>query len=71
VAAIYEQMSAAADDRNIWLVGGELVGQFHDAKLLDQILLSVTPVTLGAGALLLPRRIEGMRLASVDRDDSE
>ena len=38
----------------IWIVGGgELVGQFDDAGLLDEIRLGVTPVTLGAGAPLL------------------
>ena len=33
------------------------VGQFADVGLLDEILLSVAPVTLGAGAPLLPRRL--------------
>ena len=49
--------------------GGDLVGQFDDAGLLDEIRLGVTPVTLGAGAPLLPRRItsERMRLRSVER----
>jgi dihydrofolate reductase len=54
----------------IWIVGGgELVGQFDDAGLLDEIRLGVTPVTLGAGAAVLPRRItsERMRLRSVSR----
>nr|MBP7661734.1 dihydrofolate reductase family protein [Burkholderiaceae bacterium] len=42
----------------IWLVGGgELVGQFHDAGLLDEIIVQVASVTLGAGRPLLPRRI--------------
>jgi dihydrofolate reductase len=69
VAPVHADMVAAAGDRNVWLVGGgDLVGQFHDAGLLDQVIAGVTPVTLGAGAPLLPRRIEGMRLASVDVD---
>jgi hypothetical protein len=29
--------------------GGELVGQFADRGLLDEIILGVAPVTLGAG----------------------
>jgi dihydrofolate reductase len=52
----------------VWLVGGgELVGQFHDAGLLDEVILSVAPVTLGAGAPLLPRRID-LELLEVARN---
>ncbi|HYP44224.1 MAG TPA: dihydrofolate reductase family protein [Propionibacteriaceae bacterium] len=58
VAPVHAEMVAAAQGRNIWLVGGgDLVGQFHDAGLLDEIILGVASVTLGAGAPLLPRRI--------------
>lgn len=49
---------AAGDDKNIWLVGGgDLVGQFHDAGLLDEMIVQVGSVTLGAGRPLLPRQI--------------
>ena len=69
VSPVHEEMLVAAGDRNVWLVGGgELVGQFHDAGLLDQVLVSLAPVTLGAGAPLLPRRIEGLRLSGVERN---
>jgi len=45
--------------------GGELVGQFLDRDLLDEIWLSVTPVVLGSGKPLLPRRrTTPMRLLS-------
>ncbi len=41
-------MVEAAGDRNVWLVGGgELVGQFLDEDLLDEMIVSVTPVLLG------------------------
>lgn len=64
VAEAYDDLAAAADGRNIWVVGGgDLVGQFDDAGLLDEILLSVMPVFLGAGAPLLPRRITSERLS--------
>jgi dihydrofolate reductase len=59
VATVHKEMVAAAGDRNVWLVGGgDLAGQFADAGLLDEIIVSIAPVTLGAGAPLLPRRIE-------------
>jgi dihydrofolate reductase len=51
----------------VWLVGGgELVGQFADAGLLDEILVGVAPVTLGGGAPLLPRRLTAADLELVD-----
>ena len=58
----------AAGARDIWLTGGgELVGQFADHGLLDEVIVSIAPVTLGAGAPLLPRRIE-LRLDDVGRN---
>jgi dihydrofolate reductase len=40
-------------------------GRFADHGLLDEIILSVAPVTLGAGAPLLPRRLMPSRLRLV------
>jgi uncharacterized protein YecE (DUF72 family)/dihydrofolate reductase len=63
VGPVHEEMVAAANGKNIWLVGGgELVGRFADEGLLDEIQLHVAPVTLGGGAPLLPRRITAPRL---------
>jgi dihydrofolate reductase len=57
VETVHKEMSDAAGDQGIWLVGGgDLVGQFLDADLLDELIVSITPVTLGRGAPLLPRR---------------
>jgi len=68
VAAVHEQMAAAAGDRNVWIVGGgELAGQFAEAGLLDEVIVTIAPVTLGAGAPLLPRRIE-LRLDELGRN---
>jgi dihydrofolate reductase len=59
VAPVHERMTGAAGDRDIWIVGGgDLVGQFADAGLLDEVLVTIAPVTLGAGAPLLPRHVE-------------
>jgi dihydrofolate reductase len=68
VATVHKEMAAAAGERNIWIVGGgDLAGQFADAGLLDEVLVSIAPVTLGAGAPLLPRRIE-LRLDELGRN---
>lgn len=58
VRPVHAQMRAAATLKNIWLVGGgDLVGQFHDAGLLDELIVQIGSVTLGAGRPLLPRQI--------------
>lgn len=64
VSPVHREMVSAAGGKNIWLVGGgELVGQFADAGLLDEVIVGVAPVVLGGGAPLLPRRLTGLRLA--------
>jgi dihydrofolate reductase len=68
VRAVHAEMSAVAGERNVWIVGGgELAGQFHDAGLLDELVVQIGSVTLGAGKQLLPRRIISppLRLVSV------
>ena len=56
---MHAEMVAAAGERNIWIVGGgDLAGQFADAGLLDEVIVYIAPVTLGAGAPLLTRRVE-------------
>jgi dihydrofolate reductase len=63
VRPVHDAMRVAAGGRNIWLVGGGgLVGQFHDAGLLDDIIVQIGSVTLGAGKPLLPRRISSPAL---------
>ena len=67
-ATVHKEMSDAAGDRNVWIVGGgDLVGQFADVGLLDEVIVAIAPVTLGAGAPLLPRRIE-LRLDELARN---
>lgn len=65
VKQVHAEAVAAANGKDVWIVGGgDLAGQFADAGLLDEMLVSVAPVTLGAGAPLLPRRF-ALRLREV------
>jgi dihydrofolate reductase len=64
VKRVHEAMTVAAQGKNVWLVGGgDLVGEFADQGLLDEIILGVAPVTLGTGAPVLPRRLSSQQLA--------
>jgi dihydrofolate reductase len=70
VRPVHEQMRAAAKGKNLWVVGGgDLVGQFYDAGLLDDLIIQVGSVTLGSGKPLLPRQITSppLKLISVQR----
>jgi dihydrofolate reductase len=68
VAEVHRELVAAAGDRDVWLVGGgDLVGQFADRGLLDEIWVQYAPVTLGGGAPLLPRRLD-LTLVDVARN---
>jgi dihydrofolate reductase len=67
VRPVHQAMTQAARERNVWLVGGgELVGQFADCSLLDEVLVGIAPVTLAGGAPLLPRRLTAADLELVD-----
>ena len=58
VAELYDRMIAAADGRNLWVVGGgNVASQFADEGLLDEVLVTVVPVVLGSGKPLFDRRL--------------
>ncbi|WP_341927918.1 dihydrofolate reductase family protein, partial [Nocardioides psychrotolerans] len=68
VAEVHAAMVAAAGERDVWVVGGgDLAGQLADAGLLDEVVVSIAPVTLGAGRPLLPRRYD-LRLTELARN---
>ena len=70
VRPVHRAMVEAANGKNVWIVGGgELAGQFYDQGLLDELVIDVGSVTLGAGKQLLPRKIASppLRLISVNR----
>ena len=73
VAELYEEMIAAAGERNLWVVGGgNVASQFADEGLLDEVLVTVVPVVLGEGKPLFDRRLPGgpMQLTGSRRFDS-
>jgi dihydrofolate reductase len=60
VTDLYDEMIAAAGERNVWVVGGgNVASQFADARLLDEVLVTVVPVVLGQGKPLFDRRVPG------------
>ena len=68
VAPIHAALAAAAGGKDIWVVGGgDLAAQFAEAGLLDQLMVSIAPVTLGAGRPLFPRRFD-LELTDVARN---
>ncbi len=56
IDVVAPQLNAAADGKDVWVCGGgDLAGQFLDAGLLDELVITVASHTLGAGKPLLPR----------------
>lgn len=67
VRPVHEAMKKAADGKNIWIVGGgDLAGQFYDAELLDEMIVTVGSTTLGRGMPLFPRETPPGRLKLQD-----
>lgn len=68
IAELHAQLVAAAGDKDVWIIGGgDLAGQFADEGLLDYVWVHLTPVTLGSGKPLLPRRLR-LRREKIERD---
>ncbi|OLE36368.1 MAG: hypothetical protein AUG48_07555 [Actinobacteria bacterium 13_1_20CM_3_68_9] len=60
VADLYDEMITAAGERNLWIVGGgNVASQFAGEGLLDEVLVTVVPVVLGAGKPLFDHRLPG------------
>ena len=59
VTDLYPTLAAAAGDRHVWVMGGgQVARQFVDAGLVDEMIVSYAPCTLGAGSRVLPARSE-------------
>ena len=68
VAEVHAAMLAAAGGKDLWMVGGgDLAAQFAEAGLLDEVVVSIAPVTVGSGKPLFPRRFD-LELLEVDRN---
>ena len=60
VGEIHDQVLVSAGGRNLWVLGGgNVASQYADAGLLDELLLTVVPVVLGAGKPLFERALPG------------
>ncbi|MET9326635.1 dihydrofolate reductase family protein [Tsukamurella sp. NPDC003166] len=58
-AAHREQLEGAAGDKGVWVVGGgDLAAQFAEAGMLDEVVISYAPATVGAGRPLFPRAFD-------------
>jgi dihydrofolate reductase len=56
VGDIHDEMMSAARERNLWIIGGgNVASQFADEGLLDEVLVTVVPVVLGAGKPIFDR----------------
>jgi dihydrofolate reductase len=68
VAPLHDELVAAAGDKDVWVCGGgDLAAQFAEAGRLDDLIVYIAPVTLGAGRPLFPRRFD-LRLAEVHQN---
>ncbi|MFZ0161607.1 MAG: dihydrofolate reductase family protein [Kineosporiaceae bacterium] len=68
VREVHAAMVEAASGRDVWMAGGgDLAAQFAEAGLLDEVMVSIAPVTLGAGRPLFPRRFD-LRLTELARN---
>jgi dihydrofolate reductase len=64
VAEVHPEMTAAAGDRNLWVVGGgPAASELVDAGLLDELWVTIVPIALGSGKPLFSKPIDkAMRL---------
>ena len=68
VAEVHATMAEAAQGKDIWMAGGgDLAAQFAAAGLLDELIVSIAPVLLGAGKPLFTRQWD-LELREFDRN---
>lgn len=68
IVQLHEILLDAAGAKHVWVMGGgQTAAQFVAAGLVDEMVVTYAPCTLGAGARLLPIRSE-WELIEVDRN---
>lgn len=68
VAEVWPEVLAAAGARGVWVVGGgALASQLAAEGLLDEVVVAVAPVVLGAGRPLLTEALD-LRLVDLARN---
>lgn len=68
VKEVYDEMVAAAAGKDLWVVGGGgLAAEFAAEGLLDEVVVSIAPVFLGAGRPLFTAPFD-LRLKEFDRN---
>ncbi len=59
VAELHPKLVSAAADKDVWVVGGgDVAAQFVTAGLIDEMIVTYAPCSLGGGARVLPIRSE-------------
>jgi dihydrofolate reductase len=70
IADLHPALVSAAAGKDVWLVGGgALAAQFAAAGLIDEMIVSYAPCTLGAGSRVLPIRAEWALVESARNAD--
>jgi len=68
VAALRPRFETAAEGKDVWIVGGgDLAAQCAQAGMLDEVVVSIAPVMLGAGRPLFTGRLD-LELRDVARN---
>ncbi len=70
IQPIHAALASAAAGKDIYVVGGgDLAAQFAEAGLLDELVLSIAPATVGSGRPLFPRKFD-LELTDLARNRS-
>jgi dihydrofolate reductase len=70
VAELHPKLVSAAAGKDVWVVGGgEVAAQFVAAGLIDEMIVSYAPCSLGGGSRVLPIRSEWVLASSAVNGD--
>ena len=65
VAELHAKLLSVAAGKDVWVVGGgDVAAQFAHAGLVDEMIVTYAPCSLGGGSRLLPIRSEWARVES-------